>query len=55
MQQQRLLGGALNRMRNFHLSRAWEQWQAALLPSSARAASVLLTLLPPLGSSGTLR
>ena len=27
MNQQRLLGGALGRMRNFHLSRAWNRWR----------------------------
>ena len=30
--QQRLMGGALNRMRNFHLSKAWEQWQVLIPP-----------------------
>ena len=27
-----LLSGAANRLRNFHLSRAWERWQASPLP-----------------------
>jgi hypothetical protein len=46
--QQFLLSGALNRMRNFHLSKAWERWQewyAEMMDQKFRLAGALKRMM----------